>query len=90
MVTAIKSLYVNVSACVKVNNLTTGWFDVNSGLRQGCSLLPLLFNLYINDIAIHINALGKGVTLKMIKYLYLYMLMILFKLLTMEMTCNLC
>ena len=34
MVTAIKSLYVNVSACVKVNNLTTDWFDVNSGLRQ--------------------------------------------------------
>ena len=47
MLTAIKSLYTNVSACVKVNNLTTDWFDVNSGLRQGRSLSPLLFNLYI-------------------------------------------
>ena len=63
MLTAIKSLYVNVSACVKVNNLTTDWFDVKSGLRQGCSLSPLLFNLYINDLAIRINALGKGISL---------------------------
>lgn len=63
MLTAIKSLYIDVSACVKVNNLTTDWFDVKSGLRQGCSLSPLLFNLYINDLALNINALGKGITL---------------------------
>ena len=63
MLTAFKSLYVNVSACVKINNLTTEWFSVNSGLKQGCSLSPLLFNLYINDLALSINALGKGSTL---------------------------
>ena len=26
-------------------------------------LVPLLFNLYINDLALSINALGKGITL---------------------------
>ena len=33
MLSAIKSLYVNVSAWVKVNIFTTEWFNINSGLR---------------------------------------------------------
>ena len=40
---------------------TTDWFSVNCGLKRGCSLSPLLFNLYINDLAFTIDALGKGV-----------------------------
>ena len=58
---AIKSLYTSVSCCVRVNNLTTDWFDVSCGLRQGCNLSPVLFNLFINDIALKVKALGKGV-----------------------------
>ena len=56
---AIKSLYTSVSCCV--NNLTTDWFDVSCGLRQGCNLSPVLFNLFINDLALKVKALGKGV-----------------------------
>ena len=58
---AVKSLYSSVSACVRVNNLTTDWFSVNRGVRQGCCLSPLLFNLFINDLALKIKSLGKGV-----------------------------
>lgn len=58
---AVKSLYSSVSACVRVNNLTTEWFNVNCGVRQGCCLSPLLFNLFINDLALQIKTLGKGV-----------------------------
>ena len=90
MLTAIKSLYVNVSACVKVNNLTTDWFDVNSGLRQGCSLSPLLFNLYINDLALHINALGKGITLNNDKISLLMYADDIVLIAENEMICNLC
>ena len=46
---------------MRVNNLMTDWFDVSCGLRQGCCLSPLLFNLFINDLALRIKALGKGV-----------------------------
>ena len=60
---AIKSLYTSVTSCVRLNNLTTEWFDVKCGLRQGCCLSPLLFNLFINDLAVRIKALGKGVCL---------------------------
>ena len=61
MLVAVKSLYTSVSSCVRVNNFYTNWFQVNSGLRQGCSLSPFLFNLFINDIALRIKSLGKGI-----------------------------
>ena len=49
-------------ACsVRVNGKQTRWFNVESGLRQGCILSPLLFNLYINDLAILIKSLDRGV-----------------------------
>ena len=41
----IKSLYSSVTSCVRVNNMHTDWFDVKCGLRQGCILSPILFNL---------------------------------------------
>ena len=61
MLGAITSVYVSLSSCVRLNNRTTDWFDVTCGLRQGCCLSPVLFNLFINDLALRIKALGKGV-----------------------------
>lgn len=54
-------MYSSVSACVRVNNFTTEWFSVNRGVRQGRCLSPLLFNLFINDLALQIKSLGKAV-----------------------------
>ena len=50
-----------MSSYVRVNNYYTDWFDVSAGLRQGCPLSPILFNLYINDFTSTIKALDKGV-----------------------------
>ena len=58
---AIQSLYKGVSSCVKLNKHTTEWFDVKCGLRQGCVLSPLLFNLFINDLALYLKSLDVGI-----------------------------
>ena len=59
--TAIKSLYSNVSSCVRINNYYTDWFDVSAGLRQGCCLSPILFNLYVDDFVKTVKAFDTGV-----------------------------
>lgn len=61
MFTALKSLYSCVQSCVRLNSFTSEWFEVNTGLRQGCSLSPILFNLYINDFVSTVKELGYGV-----------------------------
>ena len=60
---AVESLYRSVSSCVRINGLTTEWFDVKTGLRQGCPLSPLLFNCFVNDLAEKIKAIGKGISI---------------------------
>ena len=42
---AIRSLYDNVKCCVRINGMKTEYFDVTCGLKQGCTLSTLLFNL---------------------------------------------
>ena len=50
LLTAIKSLYVHSEVCVRVNSATTKPFRVSVGLRQGCSLSPILFLIYMDGI----------------------------------------
>ncbi|XP_052256259.1 uncharacterized protein LOC127861632 isoform X1 [Dreissena polymorpha] len=64
MLDAIKALYASVSSCVRINSHYTDWFAVTTGLRQGCSLSPLLFNLFLNDLSVQIKAVGKGVLIE--------------------------
>ena len=49
MYKALESLYKDVKCCVRLNNMHTDWFSVKCGLKQGCPLSPVLFNLYIDD-----------------------------------------
>ena len=46
----IKDIYNKTKCAVKINNSTTNYFNYTKGVRQGCPLSPILFNLYINDI----------------------------------------
>ena len=46
----IKSLYSNSKCAIKQNNIRTDFFTYSKGVRQGCILSPLLFNIYINEI----------------------------------------
>lgn len=46
----LQALYEGSMSKVKVEGLFSEDFQVNSGLRQGCVLSPLLFSLYINGV----------------------------------------
>jgi hypothetical protein len=39
----------------------TDWFNVDSGLKQGCILSAIMFNIYVNSLIDDINALNIGI-----------------------------
>ena len=46
----IQSLYQGTSAAVRCEGGLTDWFEVKTGLRQGCLLSPALFNIFIDFV----------------------------------------
>ena len=51
MISAIRQFYNDMRACVKLNDgVCSGWFAVEQGLRQGCVLASLLFNIFFTAV----------------------------------------
>ena len=46
----LRNLYAGQEATVRNGHGTTDWFQIGKGVRQGCILLPCLFNLYADYI----------------------------------------
>ena len=46
----IKNIYKKTKCAVKIDGRVTEFFNFTKGVRRGCPLSPLLFNLYVNDI----------------------------------------
>jgi hypothetical protein len=48
--TACPGLYSNMECSVRLNGNMTDWFNVDSGLKQGCILSSIMFNIYVNSL----------------------------------------
>ena len=59
MYNAVRSILSDTKSCVQLdNNCNTNWFDNICGVRQGDSLSPTLFSLYINDLVKNLKEKG--------------------------------
>ena len=56
----IEDIYRKTTCAVKVDNRVTIFFNYDKGVRQGCPMSPLLFNIYINDIVEKIIKVSKS------------------------------
>ena len=45
----IESLYSQSKCAIKIGNKMSTYFRYQRGVRQGCTLSPLLFNIYLNE-----------------------------------------
>ncbi len=54
----IKNIYSQSLNRVNVNGFLTDWFESNCGVRQGNTLSPTLFGIYINDLVKDIKYLN--------------------------------
>ena len=46
----LRNLYAGHEATIRTAHGKTGWFQIGKGVRQGCILLPCLFNFYAEYI----------------------------------------
>ena len=57
MVDSIRAMYDGSSASIKLNDILTNEFEINSGMNQGDTLSPTLYGIFINEI----NQLNCGI-----------------------------
>ena len=64
MLNILKAIYNDVRCCVRINGTNTDWFQVTSGLKQGCLLSPLVFNMtYVNDLVHNLKSVAEGINM---------------------------
>src|SRR5678815_4965022 len=54
LLNGIKNMYDDSEACVRINGVESDWFNINSGVRQGC-YVPLVIQFVYKLSLIHIS-----------------------------------
>ena len=57
----LRSLYAKTESCVEAHGGLSDWFEVTAGVRQGCILSPLLYDIFIDGLAKEISSKCKGI-----------------------------
>ena len=52
-------MYRSIAFCVRVHNKVTDFFNCPFGVKHGCILSPAVFSLFVNEIAIGMEAVEK-------------------------------
>ena len=58
---AIKNIYTKDKACIKIGSQYTGTFVINQGVRQGCGVSPLLYNIFLADVAEKFDSINENI-----------------------------
>ena len=56
----IRNIYTDDKAYLKMDGKITEAFTINQGVRQGCVLSPLLFNIFMAGLAKSLTSLDEG------------------------------
>ncbi|XP_043862778.1 uncharacterized protein LOC122756630 [Drosophila santomea] len=69
LIAIIKSMYDDANLAVLHNGKTSAPFQTNTGIRQGCPLSPLLFNIVVDELMSEVCSSKRGITWNLTRHL---------------------